>query len=84
VSVLRRPAARRAGEGQLSLLGGILTETDRAVLEAFRWPLGTHHCRRQPSTQQVLFLGIGVGRTSPTDSRRGSRHCSLVWVAPED
>jgi len=38
VSVLRRPATSRAGEGQLSLLAGILTETDRAVLELARGP----------------------------------------------
>jgi len=38
VSVLRRPLTTRAGEGQLSLLAGILTETDRAVLELARGP----------------------------------------------
>ncbi len=34
----RRPSTTRAGEGQLSLLAGILTETDRAVLELARGP----------------------------------------------
>ncbi len=34
----RRPPTTRAGEGQLSLLAGILTETDRAVLELARGP----------------------------------------------
>ncbi len=38
MSVLRRPATARAGEGQLSLLAGILTETDRTVLELARCP----------------------------------------------
>ncbi len=34
----RRPAGTRAGEGQLSLLAGILTKTDRTVLELARGP----------------------------------------------
>ncbi len=38
MSVLRRPLTTRAGEGQLSLLAGMLTETDRAVLELARGP----------------------------------------------
>jgi len=38
VSGRRRPAGTRAGEGQLSLLAGILSETDRAVLELARGP----------------------------------------------
>jgi len=38
VSGRRRSATARAGEGQLSLLAGMLTETDRAVLELARGP----------------------------------------------
>jgi len=38
VSGLRRRSVARAGEGQLSMLAGMLTATDRAVLELARGP----------------------------------------------
>jgi len=58
VSGRRRPRTTRAGEGQLSLLAGILTETDRVVLELAR---GTGLQARVAAQAQRL-LGISPAR----------------------
>jgi len=58
VSVLRRPPTTRAGEGQLSLLPGLLTETDRAVLDLARGP----GLRARVADQAQHLLGLSPTR----------------------
>ena len=77
MSVLRRPATARAGEGQLSLLAGMLTETDRAVLELARGPgpgLAARVADRAPSvlglspTRYFQLLGRLLDRPEAADA----------------
>ena len=75
MSSRRRPSARRAGEGQLSLLAGMLTETDRAVLELARGPgLQARVADRAPSvlglspTRYFQLLGRLLDRPEAADA----------------
>jgi len=58
VSGRRRPSMTRAGEGQLSLLAGMLTEADRAVLELARGP----GLRARVADQAQHLLGLSPTR----------------------
>jgi len=58
VSGRRRPSMTRAGEGQLSLLAGMLTEADRPVLELARGP----GLRARVADQAQHLLGLSPTR----------------------
>ncbi len=79
----RRPRTTRAGEGQLSLLAGILTETDRAVLELARGPglaarvaaQAQHLLGTSPTRYSSCSVGCWTGLKPPTPNVSWSPGC---------